>query len=212
MHDERIVLIWLGFRQHPGPARQPGSASLPPQSLGRTHAPRVESSVLYSVFFDTPWLSTHAPLPSPPPPFHSLFLKRPPEGVTDENAVYVERSAVPMNPHGWTTFRQVGCFSRQEQEEGEQRHRDNYHHSHGRSLTLLHQEDKLPFHHQRETDAETSSYYPHDTHPHNRRLSAAGPGPVRLLGHDRTPEGCAAHCATKMGGGIGFFGIGFGDE
>lgn len=124
-----------------------------------------------------------------------------------------------MNPHGWTTFRQVGCFSRQEEEGGEQHHNyhhhhhhhhHNDHHDHKRSMTSLGQ-DKLPFHQRATAVAEPSSDSSYDRHD-NRQLLPAGPGPVRLLGHDRTPEGCAAHCATKMGGGIGFFGIGFGDE
>ena len=124
---------------------------------------------------------------------------------------------MPMNPHGWTTFRQVGCFSREERDgaESHQFHHHNYHHHlhhrHGRSLTALDEDgdegDELLSFYELETATEPSGHRPHD-----RRLSLAGPDPVRLLGHDRTPQGCAAHCATKMGGGIGFFGIGFGDE
>lgn len=39
------------------------------------------------------------------------------EGVTDESATaaYVERSIVPLIPQGWTTFRRIGCFSREEE-------------------------------------------------------------------------------------------------
>eukprot|EP00752_Nemacystus_decipiens_P002399 g2263.t1 len=128
-------------------------------------------------------------------------------GVTDKDAAYVERSALPMNPHGWTTFRQVGCFVRDGHGEEQQYHHGFHHHlhRHGRSLTPL-DEDELPFHEL------MAAAEPSGRHLHNRRLSMAGAEPVRLLGHDRTPEGCAVHCATKMGGGIGFFGIGYGDE
>lgn len=35
---------------------------------------------------------------------------------------------------------------------------------------------------------------------------------VALKNADRTPEGCAAHCSVEAGGGVGFFGIGSGDE
>lgn len=125
-------------------------------------------------------------------------------GVTDDDAVYVERSDVPLNPHGWTTFRQVGCFSREE-EDGHNHQRHQRHH-HKRSMMPV-REDKLPLH-QRVSSADE----PSGDDSHDRRLSLAGGEPVRLLGHERTPEGCAAQCATKMGGGIGFFGIGFGDE
>lgn len=33
-------------------------------------------------------------------------------GVSDEDAPYVERSMAPLDPPGWKTFREIGCYSR----------------------------------------------------------------------------------------------------
>lgn len=49
---------------------------------------------------------------------HALYLfsysikPTDPPDATDESAPYVERSVIPLNPLGWTTFREIGCFSR----------------------------------------------------------------------------------------------------
>lgn len=93
------------------------------------------------------------------------------EGITDESATatYVERSLAPLNPQGWTTFRRIGCFTREEREPQSQ------------------------------------------NHPH-LQVSSDGSEHVVLRYSDRTPDGCAAHCSVKTDGGVGFFGIGSGDE
>lgn len=94
------------------------------------------------------------------------------EGVSDESVTtyYVERSVAPLNPPGWTTFRRVGCFAREEEQEPQEQN-----------------------------------------HPHLQR-SIDGPEIVVLRYSNRTPEGGAAHCSVKTGCGVGFFGIGSGDE
>lgn len=113
------------------------------------------------------------------------------KGVTgDESEVaaaaantYVERSLEPLNPHGWTTFRRVGCFSREDRDPRQQEN------NHERHQNFMHRQDL--------------------SDP-NRQLFGVS-GPVILRYSDRTPEGCAAHCSFKKGGGIGFFGISNGD-
>lgn len=145
---------------------------------------------------------------------------------------YVERSSIPLNPRGWTTFRRVGCFSRGEGEEETEMNRkekkvkkrrksyrgknfrESPHHPPGGSGGEGRGGTPGPSRRRAKaaptagtrSDEEASS-----DDDHQRRLSLAGIKSLRLESPGRTPESCAKHCSRKIGGGIGFFGISSGD-
>lgn len=145
-----------------------------------------------------------------------------PEGVadTDEDptaGAYAERSTLPMNSPGWTTFRRLGCFSREGGHHHDHRYRpprpQQHHHQKHQQSRSAHRSTR-PFHqialHEDGEDRTKTRSDRWSSGSQDRRLLRllGGPGSVRLDGPERTPEGCAAHCAASAGGeGVGFFGI-----
>ncbi|CAM9906905.1 unnamed protein product [Scytosiphon promiscuus] len=145
-------------------------------------------------------------------------------GLSDADAEYVERAALPLNPQGWTTFRQVGCFS-----DAKYLHRIDAEHrpaipppadepSHGNKDDRgrkYHRLRRLESQQQQNTQQQQQQQRHQQPASDGRRRALRGfakSGRVRLDGPNRTPSACAAHCATEIGGGVGFFGIGSGNR
>ena len=132
----------------------------------------------------------------------------------------MERSFTPLNPRGWNTFRRVGCFVRPEEEQEEAAEEGEHLHNTSRlkkpflKRSEIHPDEGGRLATTRGGGGGVDGDGDDDSSPdhHERHLLVGGPQPVRLEGTGRTPESCARHCSTKIGGGIGFFGISSGDR